>query len=61
MRRCLNDIAEREYEEAVRIVRRDNTILAGKDMQARYNETVYWDITSKGAKMIDPGIQKTFR
>jgi hypothetical protein len=53
MRRCLNDIAEREYEEAVRIVRRDNTILAGKDMQARYNETVYWAITSKGAKMID--------
>lgn len=44
MRRHLDDIAGHEYEGAVSIVRRDKTILAGKDMQARYNEIVYWDI-----------------
>ncbi|EED14476.1 conserved hypothetical protein [Talaromyces stipitatus ATCC 10500] len=59
MRLYVDDIAQREYEEAVRIVRRDNALLAGKDMQGRYNETVYWDIISKGAKLIHPATLPT--
>ncbi|KAH8706070.1 hypothetical protein BGW36DRAFT_285532 [Talaromyces proteolyticus] len=54
MRQYLDDIAQHEYEEAVRIVKRDNAFSAGKDMQTRYNETVYWEIISKGAKLVDP-------
>jgi hypothetical protein len=59
MRLYADDIAQHEYKEAVRIVRRDNALLAGKDMQGRYNETIYWDIISKGAKLIDPATLPT--
>ncbi|EED11418.1 conserved hypothetical protein [Talaromyces stipitatus ATCC 10500] len=54
MRLYVDDIAQREYEEAVGIARRENALLAGRDMQGRYNETVYWNIISKGAKLIHP-------
>uniref|UniRef100_A0A093UXY3 Uncharacterized protein n=1 Tax=Talaromyces marneffei PM1 TaxID=1077442 RepID=A0A093UXY3_TALMA len=59
MRLYADEIAQHEYKEAVRIVRRDNALLAGKDMQGRYNETIYWDIISKGAKLIDPATLPT--
>jgi hypothetical protein len=59
MRLYADEITQHEYQEAVRIVRRDNALLAGKDMQGRYNETIYWDIISKGAKLIDPAALPT--
>ena len=46
-------------KDVVRIVRRDNALLAGKDMQGRYNETIYWDIISKGARLLDPATLPT--
>jgi hypothetical protein len=59
MRQFVADIEQYEYEEAVHAVRSDNAFSAGKDMQARYNETVYWDIISKGAKRINPATLPT--
>ncbi|KAI7974218.1 hypothetical protein EIK77_004970 [Talaromyces pinophilus] len=59
MRLYANEVAQHEYKEAVRIVRRDNALLAGKDMQGRYNETIYWDIISKGARLLDPATLPT--
>ncbi|KAK1146184.1 hypothetical protein N8T08_003274 [Aspergillus melleus] len=47
-------VSKLEYNEAVRVVKRDNAVAAGRTMQARLNETVYWDIILKGAKLIDP-------
>ncbi|KAL4944391.1 hypothetical protein BDV06DRAFT_187494 [Aspergillus oleicola] len=46
-------VSKLEYDEAVRVVKRDNAVAAGRTMQARLNETVYWDIFLKGAKLID--------
>ncbi|KID93914.1 hypothetical protein MAJ_10127, partial [Metarhizium majus ARSEF 297] len=33
--------------------------VAGKDMQTRYNESIYWDIIKKGAELLDPNLLPT--
>lgn len=54
IRHYVDEIAQLEYKEAVRVVQRDNAFTAGTEMQSRYNEAVYWEIILKGAKLIDP-------
>jgi hypothetical protein len=46
-----NDIRNLEYSKAVSTIKTDNALLAGRDIQARYSETVFWEI---GAKLLDP-------
>jgi hypothetical protein len=47
-------ISELEYYKAVEVVKRDHAAAAGRSLQTRFNETVYWDIILKGAKRIEP-------
>ncbi|CEL01161.1 hypothetical protein ASPCAL00750 [Aspergillus calidoustus] len=49
-----NDIRNLEYPKAVSTIKTDNALLAGRDIQARYSETVFWEIIQKGAKLLDP-------
>lgn len=35
-------------------MKKDNALFVSKAMQSRYNETAYWDIIMKGAKLLDP-------
>ncbi|KAK1138882.1 hypothetical protein N8T08_001709 [Aspergillus melleus] len=46
-------ISKLEYNKAVNVVKRDNAVATGRNLQRRLNETVYWDIILKGAKLID--------
>ena len=50
----VDDISRLEYKEALRIIKRDNALVTGREMQARYNETAYWEIILKGANLINP-------
>lgn len=54
IRTFTKDLAELDYGPAVRIVKKENAIIAGKNIQSRYNETVYWDIILKAAEGLDP-------
>lgn len=54
IRQYVDDISRLEYKEAIRIIKRDNALVAGREMQARYNETAYWEIILKGANLINP-------
>ncbi|KAG9252580.1 uncharacterized protein F5Z01DRAFT_217857 [Emericellopsis atlantica] len=47
-------LAGLKYDDAVNAVKREQGIVAGKDIQARWNETIYWDIITNGAKFLDP-------
>ncbi|GFG06771.1 hypothetical protein IFM61392_04515 [Aspergillus lentulus] len=54
IRSYVGQITQLEYTKAMHIVKKDNVLSASKAMQARYNETAYWDIIMKGAKLLDP-------
>lgn len=47
-------IMELDYGAALYAVKKEHALVAGKDVQARYNETIYWDIIMKGAELLDP-------
>jgi hypothetical protein len=54
IRGYVEEITQLKYADAMHIVKKDNALFASKAMQARYNETAYWDIILKGAKFLDP-------
>ncbi|KAH3575387.1 hypothetical protein KXV95_006887 [Aspergillus fumigatus] len=54
IRGYVEEITQLKYADAMHIVKKDNALFASKAMQARYNETAYWDIILKGAKVLDP-------
>jgi hypothetical protein len=54
IRGYVDEITQLKYADAMHIVKKDNALFASKAMQARYNETAYWDIILKGAKLLDP-------
>ncbi|OAQ58992.1 hypothetical protein VFPPC_11486 [Pochonia chlamydosporia 170] len=47
-------IAEFGYVQAVDAVKKELSIGASRNIQARYNEAFYWEIITKGAKLLDP-------
>ncbi|KAA8648116.1 hypothetical protein EYZ11_012048 [Aspergillus tanneri] len=53
IRQYVDEISGYDYNRAVRVVKRDIALFAGKEMQARYNESIYWEIILKGAKLLD--------
>lgn len=59
IRQYVDDISRLEYKEAIRIVKRDNALSTGREMQTRYNETAYWEIILKGANLINPAMLPT--
>lgn len=48
------EISQYEYSEAIRAIKKDKAMYAGKGLQVSYTETIYWDIIMKGAKLINP-------
>jgi hypothetical protein len=54
IRSYVDEITQLKYADAVYAVKKDNALFTSKAMQARYNETAYWDIILKGAKLLDP-------
>jgi hypothetical protein len=54
IRGYVEEITQLKYADAMHIVKKDDALFASKAMQARYNETAYWDIILKGAKLLDP-------
>jgi hypothetical protein len=59
IRSYVDQITHLKYADAMHIVKKDNAIFASKAMQTRYNETAYWDIIMKGAKLVDPAALPT--
>ena len=53
IRKYADEVAEFDYEQAVRVIQRDSALAIGKGVQSRYNETIYWRIILKGAALID--------
>lgn len=49
----VDEIAQLDYPDAIQAIKRENAISASKNIQTRYNETVYWEIIQKGAGLID--------
>ncbi|GKZ75173.1 hypothetical protein AnigIFM50267_002907 [Aspergillus niger] len=54
IRSYVDQITQLRYADAIYAVKKDNALFASKAMQSRYNETAYWDIIMKGAKLLDP-------
>ncbi|KAJ5603359.1 hypothetical protein N7537_006315 [Penicillium hordei] len=54
IRSYVDKITQLKYADAMYAVKKDNALFASKAMQARYNETAYWDIIFKGVKLLDP-------
>ncbi|GLA33084.1 hypothetical protein AnigIFM63326_002166 [Aspergillus niger] len=54
IRSYVDRITQLRYADAKYAVKKDNALFASKAMQSRYNETAYWDIIMKGAKLLDP-------
>jgi hypothetical protein len=50
----IDEITQLKYTDAMHIMKKDNTLFISKAMQAQYNETAYWDIILKGAKLLNP-------
>jgi hypothetical protein len=59
VRNYTNAIAQKDYTKAVDHIKMEQLAVAGKDMQTRYNESIYWDIIKKGAELIDPNLLPT--
>ncbi|KAJ5654958.1 hypothetical protein N7490_001961 [Penicillium lividum] len=49
----VDEIAEYDYEKAVRTIRKDTALTMGRGVQSRYNETIFWIIILKGAALVD--------
>lgn len=59
---CLLDrIVQLPLRDAVCALWKEITVIEGKGIQARYNQTVYWDIISKAAKTLDRATLPTSR
>jgi hypothetical protein len=54
IREYATEISQYEYTEAIRAIKKDKAMYAGKGLQISYTETIYWDIIMKGAKLINP-------
>ncbi|KAJ5111474.1 hypothetical protein N7532_002009 [Penicillium argentinense] len=54
MREHVKDVSQYNYEQAIHAIRRDTALTAGKAIQTRYNETIFWPIILKCAALIDP-------
>lgn len=53
IRKYVDEVAEYDYEKAVRAIHRDKALATGKGVQNRYSETVFWRIILKAAALID--------
>ncbi|KAJ5982539.1 hypothetical protein N7451_012639 [Penicillium sp. IBT 35674x] len=53
IRKYVDELAEYDYDKAVKIVQKDNTLAVGRGVQTRCNETIFWKIILKGAALID--------
>ncbi|CRG88240.1 Proto-oncogene tyrosine-protein kinase ROS [Talaromyces islandicus] len=54
IREYATEISQYEYTEAIRAIKKDKAMYAGKGLQINYTETIYWDIIMKGARLINP-------
>ncbi|CRG91089.1 Vacuolar protein sorting-associated protein 3 [Talaromyces islandicus] len=54
IREYATEISQYDYMEAIRAIKKDKAMYAGKGLQINYTETIYWDIIMKGAKLINP-------
>ncbi|KAK4070954.1 hypothetical protein Purlil1_13528 [Purpureocillium lilacinum] len=54
IREFVTEFAKLDYDTALKAIKRENAIFAGKNIQTRYVESIYWDIIQKGAKLLDP-------
>ncbi|KAJ6112313.1 hypothetical protein N7523_008374 [Penicillium sp. IBT 18751x] len=50
----VDEIVRLDYSDAVQAIKQENAFSASKNIQTRYNETVYWEIIKKGADLLDP-------
>lgn len=53
IRKYVDEVAEYDYEKAVRSIQRDKTLAMSKSVQNRYSETIFWKIILKAAALID--------
>ncbi|KAI2734227.1 hypothetical protein DTO013E5_10104 [Penicillium roqueforti] len=49
----VDGIVELQYPDAVQLIKQEIAFSASKTIQSRFNETVYWGIIMKGAKLLD--------
>lgn len=54
IREYAKEIAECDFNDAVHKVNRESAHFVCKDIQIRYNESVYWDIIQSRASILDP-------
>ncbi|GAA3296676.1 hypothetical protein GCM10020218_080450 [Dactylosporangium vinaceum] len=50
----VDELSKHSYEKAIKIIRRDTALNAGRAIQTNYNETIFWPIILKCAALIDP-------
>ncbi|KAJ6036016.1 hypothetical protein N7540_000295 [Penicillium herquei] len=53
IRKYVDEIAEYDYEKAVRTIQKETALAMGRGVQNRYNETIFWKIILKGAALVD--------
>lgn len=53
IRNYVDEIAEYDYEKAVRAIQKDTALTMGRSVQSRCNETIFWKIILKGAALVD--------
>ncbi|KAM3553514.1 hypothetical protein ARSEF4850_006883 [Beauveria asiatica] len=54
IRGYVEDIAKRDFTEAVRHISAGNTAVVKGTVQARYSEAIFWDVITKHAEELDP-------
>ncbi|KAJ5277644.1 hypothetical protein N7524_003797 [Penicillium chrysogenum] len=50
----VNELSKYSYDQAIKTIRRDTALNAGRAIQTNYNETIFWPIIVKCAALIDP-------
>ncbi|KAJ5713148.1 uncharacterized protein N7483_010329 [Penicillium malachiteum] len=53
IRKYVDEIAEYDYEKAVRTIQKEAALATGRGVQNRCNETILWKIILKGAALLD--------
>ncbi|KAJ6021264.1 hypothetical protein N7540_006768 [Penicillium herquei] len=53
IRKYVDEIAEYDYETAVRTIQKEAALATGRGVQNRCNETIFWKIILKGAALVD--------
>ncbi|KAJ5559593.1 hypothetical protein N7513_001992 [Penicillium frequentans] len=53
IRKYVDEIAEYDYEQAVRTIQKETALTMGRGVQNRCNETIFWKIILKGAALVD--------